>query len=142
MNFLEKKEQRPTNCISAKELQRQADMEQSSYLFEKYQYATTALSKNMETMLELDSLAFKFIIMLTYNFYLSSNDNQSTIQAMLKEVSRNTEVFGIFLAYLFLGLLCVNSWSTTYSKNVWIRYAPLYEKTLKQIEKVQKNNRY
>ncbi|WP_297832621.1 hypothetical protein [Pseudomonas sp.] len=126
--FRTKNNYRSSNgMVSTWDLKRLADEEKCNYLLAKCNDADNNSKKRIEDFALLSSKIFKFLFMLTFNFYITSEKNQSTIQLLTQMLKYDDYLLAIAICYLALGSICIKSWTIDKYPSVRVYYLPLYQ---------------
>ena len=132
---------RPKDKVFSWELQKHADNTQSSYALARYKEWETSARKSNEDTFELGRMAFRALVLLLVNIYLSSPGHPSTIFTLANLISSDAFTASLICAALVLfGLVC-RSWCRPRFSTNWVTYAPLYnqieEKRRAELERMR-----
>ncbi len=125
--------------VSTWDLKRLADEEKCNYLLAKCNDADDSSKKRIEDFALLGSKLFKFLVMLTFNFYITSEKNHSTIQLLTQELKYDNYLLVIAICYLALCWFCIKSWTMEKYPSVRVYHLPLYQR--QQNEKAEREAR-
>lgn len=126
------------NQVSYYELKEHADRTQSTYARTAYETWESTEKRIESECVKLQGAAFRTLILIGSDFYLSTPDNPSIISELEKYANHE---FYIFFAMATIGILiylCCLSWCRDWHQRKWISYAPLYDEIMEKQKEEKK----